>query len=47
MIRFRRAMDDLLIRGGHVIDGSGGPGRVADVAVVEGPTANRPTPPTH
>ncbi|RPH83595.1 MAG: D-aminoacylase [Candidatus Rokuibacteriota bacterium] len=36
MIRFRRAMDDLLIRGGHVIDGSGGPGRVADVAVLDG-----------
>ena len=29
-------MDDLLIRGGHVIDGSGGPGRDADVAVREG-----------
>src|SRR5678816_2244047 len=26
-------MDDLLIRGGHMIDGSGGPGRDADVAV--------------
>ena len=26
-------MDDLLIRGGHLIDGSGGPGRAADVAV--------------
>ena len=31
-----RAMDDLLIRGGHVIDGSGAPGRDADVAVREG-----------
>src|ERR1700675_3377240 len=29
-------MDDLLIRGGHLIDGSGGPGRDADVAVREG-----------
>jgi N-acyl-D-amino-acid deacylase len=29
-------MDDLLIRGGHVIDGSGGPGREADVAVRSG-----------
>src|SRR5262245_66474750 len=29
-------MDDLLIRGGHVIDGSGVPGREADVAVLDG-----------
>jgi len=29
-------MDDLLIRGGHLIDGGGGPGRDADVAVREG-----------
>src|SRR5580765_5368169 len=29
-------MDDLLIRGGHLIDGSGNPGREADVAVREG-----------
>src|SRR5215468_10618169 len=29
-------MDDLLIRGGHVIDGGGGPGREADVAVLDG-----------
>src|SRR5215831_10359681 len=29
-------MDDLLIRGGHVIDGSGAPGREADVAVLDG-----------
>ena len=29
-------MDDLLIRGGHLIDGSGAPGRDADVAVSEG-----------
>jgi hypothetical protein len=30
------SMDDLLIRGGHLIDGSGGPGRDADVAVRSG-----------
>ena len=29
-------MDDLLIRGGHVIDGSGGAGRDADVVVRAG-----------
>jgi N-acyl-D-amino-acid deacylase len=29
-------MDDLLIRGGHVVDGSGAPGRDADVALREG-----------
>ena len=29
-------MDDLLIRGGHVIDGSGAPGREAEVAVLDG-----------
>ena len=29
-------MDDLVIRGGQVIDGSGAPGRVADVAVTDG-----------
>src|SRR5262244_1757504 len=29
-------MDDLLIRSGHVIDGSGAPGREADVAVLDG-----------
>jgi N-acyl-D-aspartate/D-glutamate deacylase len=29
-------MDDLVIRGGEVIDGSGAPGRVADVAVTDG-----------
>src|SRR5499433_2390745 len=32
-------MDDLLIRSGHVIDGSGGPGREADVAVLDGRVA--------
>src|SRR5262245_13566210 len=32
-------MDDIAIRGGVVIDGSGGPGREADVAVVNGPIA--------
>ena len=30
------SMDDLLIRGGHLIDGTGGPGHDADVAVREG-----------
>src|SRR5215510_5828632 len=29
-------MDDLLIRGGHAIDGTGGPGREADVSVLDG-----------
>lgn len=29
-------MDDLLIRGGHVVDGGGGAGRDADVAVGHG-----------
>ena len=29
-------MFDVLIRGGVVVDGSGAPGRVADVAVSEG-----------
>jgi N-acyl-D-amino-acid deacylase len=29
-------MDDLLIRGGHVVDGSGAAGREADVAVLDG-----------
>src|SRR5215831_17910145 len=32
-------MDDLLIRGGHVMDGSGAPGREADVAVLDGRVA--------
>ena len=30
------SMDDLVIRGGEVIDGSGVPGRVADVVVTNG-----------
>ena len=29
-------MDDLIIRGGEVIDGSGAPGRIADVVVTDG-----------
>jgi len=29
-------MDDLLVRGGHVIDGTGAPGRDADVAILDG-----------
>src|SRR5215217_9649165 len=29
-------MDDILIRGGHVIDGTGAPARVADVAIRAG-----------
>ena len=29
-------MDDILIRGGEVVDGSGAPGRVADVAIRDG-----------
>jgi N-acyl-D-amino-acid deacylase len=29
-------MDDLLIRGGHVIDGTGGAGRDADVSLQDG-----------
>jgi N-acyl-D-amino-acid deacylase len=43
-------MDDLLIRGGHVVDGSGAPGRDADVAVVDGRIAAveaRSTRPAH
>src|SRR5262245_22182244 len=32
-------MDDLRIRGGHVVDGSGAPGREADVTVLDGRVA--------
>src|SRR5207244_3684217 len=32
----RRTMDDLIIRGAQVIDGSGAPGRVVDVAICDG-----------
>ena len=41
-------MDDLLIRGGHLIDGTGAPGREADVSIGAGrivaiePRATRP-----
>src|SRR5262249_55298541 len=34
--RGRKGMDDLVIRRGHVIDGSGASGREADVAVLDG-----------
>ena len=34
-------MDDLLIRGGHLIDGTGAPGRDADVSIGGGPHRRR------
>ncbi len=42
-------MDDLLVRGGHVIDGTGAAGRDADVSIAAGrivaiePRSSRPT----
>ena len=36
LLRGEAVMDDILIRGGQVIDGTGAPARVADVAIRAG-----------